>query len=143
MRTSLPQHVSIYARRSILALAAGALAAGVMIGIAPPALPQAATSATASLNGDWTGVLDVQGVQLHLVLHVKTDDGATTATLDSPDQGASGIPVSSITRAGGKAAFTIDAVGSSYAGDVAPDGTSIAGTWSQNGVDLPLAFKRK
>jgi len=46
------------------------------------------------ITGQWNGVLSVQGVNLRLVLHVnKTGDGYTS-TMDSPDQGAKGMPLS-------------------------------------------------
>jgi len=47
--------------------------------------------------GDWLGTLNTGGPQLHLVLHIAAaKDGSLTATLDSVDQGANGIPVSAV-----------------------------------------------
>ncbi len=83
-------------RRSALTIAAGVLALclAASIATAAPVHAQnaAAIAASASLNGDWTGALDVQGVQLHLVLHVKTEGGATTATLEFARPGRGGHP---------------------------------------------------
>src|SRR5689334_21741810 len=62
--------------------------------------PQAATQPAQGIVGDWTGALDVQGQKLRLVLHVKKSADTLAATLDSPDQGANDIPISSVTVSG-------------------------------------------
>ena len=94
------------------------------------------------ITGDWTGALDTGMGTLHLVLHVtKGPDGALKATLDSVDQDANGIPVSSITLKDSKLSLGVDAVHGTYEGTVSADGKSVSGTWSQ-GKALPLEFKR-
>jgi len=98
--------------------------------------------AQSQLAGDWKGTLDAGSAQLHLVLHIATGkDGALTATLDSVDQGALGIPVSSISINGSAFSMVVDAVHGTYAGTVNKDTTEIDGTWSQ-GQPLDLNFKR-
>ena len=112
---------------------------------ARPAAAQVTSTAPAdasSLAGDWSGALMAQGVELRLVLHVKTAGGTTTATLDSLDQEAFGIPVSSITRTGDKMAFEVAAVGGRFAGTLASDEKGVAGTWLQGGNSLSLALTR-
>jgi pimeloyl-ACP methyl ester carboxylesterase len=95
-----------------------------------------------SIAGDWAGVLKAGGAELHLVLHVtNTPDGTLKATLDSTDQGALGIPVSSISLTGAKLAFKIAAVGGSYEGAINDAGSVIDGTWTQGG-SLPLVLTR-
>jgi fermentation-respiration switch protein FrsA (DUF1100 family) len=94
------------------------------------------------ITGDWQGVLSANVADLHLVLHIsKGADGALTATLDSVDQGANGIPVSSVTLKDSKLSLGIDVVHGTYEGTVSADGQSIKGTWSQ-GTAMPLEFKR-
>ena len=63
------------------------------------------------------------------------------ATLDSVDQGAMGIPASSIALTGAALVFKINAIGGSYEGTVNEAGTAIDGKWSQ-GASLPLTFTR-
>jgi hypothetical protein len=112
---------------------------------ARPAGAQVATTAQAdasSLAGDWAGALAVQGIELRLVLHVKTEGETTSATLDSLDQGAFEIPVSTISRAGETMTFAIDMIGGGFTGALASDGKSVAGTWTQGGNSLPLVLKR-
>jgi len=50
-----------------------------------------------SIEGIWEGKLKVPGVELVIVFKIsKNSDGALTATLDSPDQGVTGIPVEEV-----------------------------------------------
>lgn len=100
------------------------------------------THAQSQLAGDWQGTLNAGGVQLHLVLHIAAaKDGVLTATLDSTDQDALGIPVSAIALKGAAFSLSVDAVHGTYAGIVNKDSTEIEGTWTQ-GQPLPLTFKR-
>jgi fermentation-respiration switch protein FrsA (DUF1100 family) len=94
------------------------------------------------VTGDWEGTLHAGAADLHLVLHItKGDAGALKATLDSVDQAANGIPVSSITFSDSKLKLGIDAVHGTYEGKLSGDGATISGTWSQ-GQPLQLDFKR-
>jgi len=98
--------------------------------------------AQAQIAGDWLGTLNAGGAQLRLALHIAAaQDGNLTATLDSIDQGARGIPVSSILLKGTAFSMTVDAVHGTYEGTVNKDATEIDGTWSQ-GQSLTLNFKR-
>ena len=106
------------------------------------ALCFASASRAQSIAGDWEGTLHAGSQDLRLVLHItKSDDGNLHATLDSIDQGANGIPVTTITFKESKLNFTSDAVHGKYEGDVDKDVTTIKGTWTQ-GTPLPLNFER-
>jgi serine-type D-Ala-D-Ala carboxypeptidase/endopeptidase len=95
-----------------------------------------------NIAGDWEGTLRAGPAELRLVLHVsKADDGGWKATLDSIDQGASEIPVTTVALKDSNLEFTVDAVHGSYHGKVSSDANSIVGTWSQR-QSLPLEFKR-
>jgi len=119
----------------------------VLIAALPMAAQTAATTANAqkatpSITGDWQGTLSVSGQELHLILHIaQTANGAFKATLDSVDQNANGIPITSMSLKEGKLVFTVDAVRGSYEGKLNAGATLIEGTWSQ-GQPLPLTFKR-
>lgn len=113
----------------------------VILAIAVFLLTACAASAQ-DIAGDWTGTLHAGVADLHLVLHItKADGGSLAATLDSVDQAANGIPVSSISLKNSKLSLVIDAVHGTYEGAVSSDGNTISGTWSQ-GQALPLDFKR-
>jgi hypothetical protein len=55
-----------------------------------------------AVHGDYTGSLGPLRVQLHI--HV-ANDGALSATLDSPNQGATGIPCTEVSIEGGTLTF--------------------------------------
>jgi uncharacterized protein len=94
------------------------------------------------VTGEWRGALKVGATELHLVLHVSSDkSGALQASLDSVDQGAFGIPVTSITFKGPELDFVADSIHGSYKGVLSPDGKSLDGTWTQ-GQSFPLNFTR-
>jgi fermentation-respiration switch protein FrsA (DUF1100 family) len=103
----------------------------------------AAVSAQApSVTGDWLGTLNVGAVALRLVLHVTAaSDGRLSATLDSIDQNAKGIPVSSVSFTDSTLSLTVNAIKGSYQGRLSADAETIDGTWTQMGA-LPLVFRR-
>jgi uncharacterized protein len=94
------------------------------------------------IDGAWVGTLDTGMGSLRVALHIVNTDQGLTATMDSPDQSAKGIPVSSITRNGSSLRFEVKAVGGSYEGIIASDLGSFAGNWSQLGKRWPLTLKR-
>jgi hypothetical protein len=94
-----------------------------------------------NITGNWYGLLKFPGGQLRLTLHInKTQDGYT-ATLDSPDQGAEGIPVSKITFTDNTLLFTIPAIKAEYKGTYADN--AITGTFTQNNFPMPLNLGRE
>jgi len=99
---------------------------------------------TAPVNpeGDWKGTLDAGGVKLDLVLHVTKKDAALSATLDSPSQGATGLPIDSITVTGKSLRFEMKSLGATYEGAFSTDGSQIDGEFSQAQRPFPLTFKR-
>jgi hypothetical protein len=95
------------------------------------------------VEGDWQGTLKPAGAELRLVVHItKSQDGSLTATMDSIDQGAKGIPITAIAFKDSKLTFGVDSIGAAYEGKANPDLTIIAGNWSQAGRSLPLDLQR-
>lgn len=96
-----------------------------------------------AVEGDWEGTLKVGDAELRLALHVKKDDkGALKATFDSVDQGAMGIPVSSVSFSDGTLKFAMDNAQASYEGKLDAGKNVISGNWSQGGAAFPLEFAR-
>ncbi len=93
------------------------------------------------ITGTWLGSLDV-GVSIRIIIHVTEKQGALQATMDSPDQGAEGIPVSSISGSGDQLELQVAAVAGSFYGMISSDGQTIDGTWVQGGNSLPLKLSR-
>lgn len=96
-------------------------------------------SSQKQITGDWLGTLDA-GVKLRIVLHIKKDSsGAYNATMDSPDQGVKGIPVSSISVTGDSLHIGVNLVKGNYDGLFIND-TTVTGSWSQGGAKLALTL---
>jgi hypothetical protein len=76
------------------------------------------------------------------VVHLVHKDGAWSGTMDSLDQGANGIPFTSVTVEGAKLHFEIKSINGFYDGSMSEDGELIKGTWSQGGASLTLDLKR-
>lgn len=86
-------------------------------------------------TGAWSGKLDVQGTKLSLVFHLDDEN----PTVDSPDQGAKGIPIQIERKAAGKLLIRIPSLGASYEGNWMIK--QIVGTFTQMGTSLPLTLK--
>ncbi len=96
-----------------------------------------------AIEGDWEGTLKVGDAELRLAVHVKKDDkGVLRATFDSVDQGAIGIPISSVSFSDGSLKFALDQAQASYEGKLDAGRNVISGNWSQGGTSFPLEFAR-
>jgi len=94
---------------------------------------------SADIIGNWQGVLKVMNTELRLVFNIsQTEDGDLKASLDSPDQGAKGIPVDTVTFENGLLRTVSNAIGGIYEGKVSDDFTRIEGEWRQGGQTFPL-----
>ena len=92
--------------------------------------------------GVWQGTLNVGAITLRMVIELKKNDaGEWTGAMDSPDQGAFGIPIDSATFADGILRFESKKVSGKFEGKLAADGKEIVGDWKQGGMSLPLLLK--
>ncbi len=120
---------------------------GILLSFAAPSAgwAQEAVPAPApppSVAGIWEGALNADGQRLRIVFHIgQAPKGGLSATMDSPDQGAAGIPVSGVTFEKGRLRLEVEAVGGHYFAELEKDGT-LQGTWSQSGAALPLTLHR-
>jgi pimeloyl-ACP methyl ester carboxylesterase len=89
----------------------------------------------------WQGVLKVSGVELRIVFNIiKSEDGHLSATMDSPDQGAKGIPVDEVSIKDGKWIINVKSIGGIFEGVV--KGDVIEGKWTQAGQSFPIVLKQ-
>jgi len=96
------------------------------------------------LEGVWEGVLDANGTKLHVRFNfIRNADGSITATFDSVDQGANGLPVASIARTGDTVKMDLKSINGSYEGTLDKDASTMTGTLSQMGNPVPLNLQRK
>ena len=94
------------------------------------------------ITGQWNGALKVQGTQLRLVFNVtKTDDGIR-ATMDSPDQGAKGIPTTTTSFKNSVLRITIENAKIEYEGALSKDNI-IVGTFKQGGQSFPMNLSKE
>jgi pimeloyl-ACP methyl ester carboxylesterase len=93
----------------------------------------------ASIEGSWIGTLDFGFQKLRFVLHIQAAGGKLTATADSPDQGAKGIPVTSIEQTGEEVKFALVPLGVAFSGRVLE--SEIRGDFTQGGVKVPLSLR--
>ena len=89
---------------------------------------------TNAQTGTWSGKLDIQGTKLSLVFHMDGDN----PTMDSPDQGAKGIPIQIEKKSIGGITIMIPSLGASYEGVHVMQ--QILGTFKQSGMSLPLTL---
>ena len=85
-------------------------------------------------TGTWSGKLDVQGTKLSLVFHLDDDN----PTMDSPDQGAKGIPIQIERKSFGGITIKVPSLGASYEGIYMVQ--QIVGTFKQAVMSLPLTL---
>lgn len=89
------------------------------------------------LSGSWRGELNLGQMKLPLVFNFSENaSGEQQCTLDSPSQGAKGIPATVVFCTADSLSVTCGAIGASYCGRIA-SGT-ITGTFKQRGYSFPL-----
>ena len=101
---------------------------------------QAQVNSTTALLGSWSGKLKVGAMSLTIVLHLDQVDGNVKVSLDSPDQGAKGIPASKEYLSDDSVAVKIVSLGATYRGRL-KDG-KLDGTFSQSGMSFPLEMSK-
>jgi hypothetical protein len=104
---------------------------------APPSRIDLSADAMKLLLGKWSGKLG----PLTIVFRFEKDAaGKPVVFIDSPDQGANGLPVPSATLAEGTLTLDVPAVGGKFSGKLSTD--KIDGTWTQLKNSMPLTLVR-
>ncbi len=96
------------------------------------------------LSGIWTGELTLPNtLKLTVVFNIiKDDTGKYTTTLDSPDQGAKGIPTESTEINGDSIIIQIPLIKGSFVGNIFCEEKKIEGKWNQGGMSLDLVLNK-
>lgn len=103
----------------------------------------AIAASTPAVVGDWQGAISTGAGSMRVVLHVSQgNDGKLTTTLDSPDQGATGIPVTTVSFKEPNLHFEIEKFSCTYDGKIDHDNSEITGEWKQGSATVSLNFKR-
>ena len=95
-----------------------------------------------SIEGDWFGKADVDGITLRLTIHVKSAGKGYSSTFDSPDQGAFDIPVTSTAFSYPDFSISYAPAGFKYTGKVDASYSEINGFLEQNGRKFEITFGR-
>ncbi len=94
-----------------------------------------------NIIGQWSGVLKIQGTQLRVVFNVIKTDSGYASTMDSPDQGAKGIPTTKTEFENESLKITAEKLRMNFEGKLEND-TIIKGNFVQNGFTFPLNLTR-
>ena len=86
-------------------------------------------------EGAWNGELNVMGTKLPLVFNFSNEG----CTMDSPSQGAKGIPAEKTIKDDGTIKVSVTMIGATFEGKM--DNNEIKGTFIQNGFTIPLTLK--
>jgi hypothetical protein len=94
------------------------------------------------LEGQWTGTLDVNGMQVRLALTTSNQaDGTATGALVNVDEGLE-LPISAIVQKASTVTFEVRAIGGAYSGTLNSDATELIGAFSQGSQTAPMTFRR-
>ncbi|MEO6176697.1 MAG: alpha/beta fold hydrolase [Flavobacterium circumlabens] len=94
------------------------------------------------ITGQWNGILKVPGAQLAVVFNISNKDNVFTATMDSPDQKAFGIPTTSTSFENSTLKVALSNLRIEYEGILGKDNI-ITGTFKQGGQAFPLNLSRE
>jgi len=94
------------------------------------------------ITGQWNGALKVQGTQLRLVFNVIKTDSGLSSTMDSPDQGANGIPTTTTSFENSIFKVTISSAKIEYEGKLGQDNV-IVGTFKQGGQSFLMNLSKE
>lgn len=93
------------------------------------------------ITGSWNGILEVQGMPLRLVFHIMDTDNGLVTTMDSPDQGARGISVTSTMFEYPTLKLLVSSARIEYVGELS--GNMITGAFKQGGQEFPLNLTKE
>lgn len=97
-----------------------------------------------NISGPWHGKIDVGGTRLTLVLRFGTDSSGNAAcTLDSPDQGALGIPAQVLLLRDDSVSVSVPSLKAAFQGRFVQEGQErrLTGTFSQVWMRFPLTLQ--
>jgi len=93
------------------------------------------------ITGSWSGELAVQGTRLPLIFNISREGDGYKTTMDSPRQGAKGIPLGETRFENGELTINSPAQALKYTGKLKDENT-LEGTFSQGGMNLPFILQR-
>jgi len=101
-----------------------------------PAIPE-------KFTGTWEGKLESPAGSVRLSFNMSNKEDSAVGTIDSPDQGAAGIPMSLISVNDSSIKIEVKITSAGYNGKLSDDGKTLTGEWSQAGRTFPLVLTKK
>lgn len=95
-----------------------------------------------SISGKWNGALKVQGTQLRLVFNIVETENGLSSTMDSPDQGAKGIPTKMTSFDNSILKITVANARIEYEGKLGANNI-IVGTFKQSGQSFQMNLSKE
>lgn len=93
-----------------------------------------------ALNGGWRGELALGEMRIPLVFNfVENGAGETSCTMDSPSQGAKGIPVTVVLCTSDSISLECNSIGARFNGNISKE--TIEGKFVQHGFTFPMTLK--
>lgn len=100
-------------------------------------------AAESEAEGIWLGRVAIGGQEIRIVFKIVVGaDGSLKASMDSPDQGATGIPVDSVRFSDSHLELVLNALDGRYVGELNPAADTIYGELFQGGWSSELALTR-
>ncbi|GAB4187457.1 MAG: alpha/beta fold hydrolase [Wenzhouxiangellaceae bacterium] len=107
------------------------------------ALSVASAQNAPDISGSWRGVIKLGEADLRIRFQFERDEnGNYSGSMDSIDQGATGIPMTDIEVAGGQLSLKVPPAQATYTGQLLPGAQKIEGHWQQGPNQLPLTLQR-
>ena len=106
--------------------------------------PSNAAAQDPDLGGVWRGTLIAGPQQIEIVFRLDVaEDGTLSGSMDVPAQGATGIPLTTVSAEEGMLRLTFPVPGGgAYEGTLSDDGMSVTGTFTQAGQPFPMELSR-
>lgn len=93
------------------------------------------------ITGKWFGSIDISGTKLNVAFNITKTGEIYSATMDSPDQGVEGIPITSVTFQAHTLKMSIENIGITYIGNL-NDKNEITGTFNQGNGSFVLNLSK-
>jgi hypothetical protein len=116
---------------------------GIALLLAAPAHAQTPAD-TSAVVGTWQGALSIGQDSLRIVFEIERSADSLAATMDSPDQGATGIPVPNVLVTADTLRLGVPSIAGAFAGVLKEQGarTVVDGQWVQGPTRLPLTLRK-
>jgi hypothetical protein len=100
-----------------------------------------ARQAAPAPSGHWAGAIEA-GAAIPIEIDLGRQGDGWRGTMTIPSQGAKGVPLADITVKDTAVGFTMKSAPGAprFTGQLTPDGKSLAGTFTQGGVSVPLSL---